>query len=156
AQGNAALGVREGKTVGDTEIRIRGEAEKLGPIAPRGFLSVVDVPPASKINPKQSGRLELAEWLNSPRNPLTPPVMANRVWHHLFDSGLVSSVDNFGVTGNLPSHPELLDHLAMQFMRDGWSVKKLVRTVVLSRVYQLSSIADCGLRIADSKDDLSS
>src|SRR5262249_57205595 len=98
AQGNAALGVREGKTVGDTEIRIRGEAEKLGPLAPRGFLSVVDVPHAPRINPKQSGRLELAEWLTSPRNPLTPRVLANRVWHHLFGRGLVRSVDHSRVT----------------------------------------------------------
>jgi cytochrome c553 len=139
AHGRAALGVREAKTVGDTEVRIRGEAEKLGPIAQRGFLSVVDVPGTAPINPQQSGRLELAEWLTSPRNPLAPRVMANRIWHHLFGRGLVSSVDNFGVTGDRPSHPELLDYLAAQFMRDSWSVKKLVRRVVLSRAYQLSS-----------------
>ena len=65
--------------------------------------------------------------------------MVNRVWQHLFGRGLVSSVDNFGVTGDVPSHPELLDHLAAQFIRDGWSVKKLVRTMVLSRAYQLGS-----------------
>src|SRR5262249_11004924 len=141
AHGQAAFGVRDSKAVGDTEIRIRGEAEKLGPLAPRGFLSSVAVPNAPKINPKQSGRLELAQWLTSDQNPLTPRVMANRVWKHLFGRGLVSSVDNFGVTGDAPSHPELLDHLARQFMRDGWSVKKLVRTVVLSRTYQLSSVA---------------
>ena len=136
--GRAAFGVREAKTVGDTEIRIRGEAEKLGPVAPRGFLSVIDVPDAPKINARQSGRLELAEWLTRLRNPLTPRVMVNRVWHHLFGRGLVSSVDNFGVTGDLPSHPELLDFLAAQFMRDGWSVKRLVRSIVLSRTYGLS------------------
>ena len=139
ANGPVALGVRDAKTVGDTEIRIRGEAEKLGPVVPRGFLSVLDVPDAPKINPKQSGRLELAQWLTSPKNPLTPRVMVNRVWQHLFGQGLVSSVDNFGVTGDVPSHPELLDHLATQFVRDGWSVKKLVRTMVLTRAYQLGS-----------------
>jgi hypothetical protein len=141
AIGKVALGVRDAKTVGDTEVRVRGEAEKLGPIVPRGFLSVLQVPGAPKINPSQSGRLELAEWLASDQNPLTPRVMANRVWQHLFGQGLVKSVDNFGVTGDVPSHPELLDYLALRFVRDGWSVKKLVRQIVLSRAYRLGSEA---------------
>src|SRR5262249_48830246 len=97
AHGQAAFGVRDAKTVSDTEIRIRGEAEQPGPLVPRGFLSTVAVPNAPKIDPKQSGRLELAQWLTSDQNPLTPRVMANRVWKHLFGSGLVNSVDNFGV-----------------------------------------------------------
>ena len=71
------------------------------------------VPDAPTVNPSQSGRLELAQWLTSRQNPLTPRVMANRVWQHLFGQGLVKSVDNFGVTGDVPSHPELLDHLAI-------------------------------------------
>jgi Protein of unknown function (DUF1549)/Protein of unknown function (DUF1553) len=141
AKGKVAHGVRDSKEIGDTEVRVRGEAEKLGPIVPRGFLSVVPVPDAPKVNPKQSGRLELAQWLSSPKNPLTSRVMANRVWQHLFDQGLVKTVDNFGVNGDAPSHPELLDHLARGFIADGWSVKKLVRTVVLSRAYGLSSDA---------------
>jgi cytochrome c553 len=141
ARGEATLGARDSKAVGDTELRVRGEAEKLGPVVPRGFLSVLAVPDAPKINPVQSGRLELARWLTSEKNPLTPRVMVNRVWHHLFGAGLVASVDNFGVTGDVPSHPELLDHLAVRFVRDGWSVKKLVRAIVLSRVYQLGSDA---------------
>ncbi|HVR87428.1 MAG TPA: PSD1 and planctomycete cytochrome C domain-containing protein, partial [Planctomycetota bacterium] len=151
AHGQAALGVREAKTVGDTEIRIRGEAEKLGPVAPRGFLSVVDVPQAPKINPNQSGRLELAVWLTDPRNPLTSRVMVNRVWRHLFGRGLVSSVDNFGVTGDVPSHPELLDYLAAQFIQGRWSAKALIRTVVLSRAYRLSSGEQVS-RVAESAD----
>ena len=137
--GPVAMGVRDAKNIGDTEIRIRGEAEKLGPTVPRGFLSVLDFADAPKINPKQSGRLELAQWLTHEKNPLTPRVMANRVWKHLFGKGIVASVDNFGVTGDLPTHPELLDHLATRFAGDGWSVKKLIRTLVLSRTYQLSS-----------------
>jgi hypothetical protein len=137
--GKAALGVRDAKSIGDTEIRIRGEAEKLGPVVPRGFLSLLQFADQPKLNTAQSGRLELAEWLTSPKNPLTPRVMANRIWEHLFGQGLVRSVDNFGVTGDVPSHPELLDYLATQFVRDGWSVKKLVRQIVLSRAYQLSS-----------------
>ncbi len=134
-----ALGVREAKTVGDTEIRIRGEAEKLGPSVPRGFLSLLVVPDAPKINPTESGRLELAQWLTSAKNPLTSRVMVNRVWHHLFGQGMVASVDNFGTTGEAPSHLELLDYLADRFVHEGWSVKKLVRSLVLSRAYQLGA-----------------
>ena len=141
ATGHAALGVREAKIIGDTAIRIRGEAEKLGPTVPRGFLSVVPIPNQPSIDSAHSGRLELAQWLTSDKNPLTPRVMANRVWQHLFGRGLVGSVDNFGITGDTPTHPELLDYLARRFVRDGWSIKKLIRTLVLSRAYRLSSDA---------------
>jgi hypothetical protein len=134
-----ALGVREANEIGDTEIRIRGEAEKLGTVVPRGFLSVIRFPDQPTIDPKHSGRLELAQWLVSDRNPLTPRVLVNRVWQHLFGEGLVRSVDNFGTTGDVPSHPELLDHLAVGLVHDGWSVKRLVRRMVLSRAYRLGS-----------------
>ncbi|MBL8797005.1 MAG: PSD1 domain-containing protein [Planctomycetia bacterium] len=154
AQGRAALGVRDGKQIGDTQIRIRGEAERLGPSVPRGFLSLIDVPGAAPVNPQQSGRLELAHWLTSDKNPLTPRVLANRVWHHLFGSGLVRTVDNFGVTGDTPSHPELLDHLARQLVRDGWSIKRLVRSVVVSRAYQLSGDSEAALHLADPANRL--
>ena len=140
-RGYAIHGVREAKVIADTELRIRGEAEKLGPTVPRGFLTAFEVPGAAKVDPKQSGRLELADWLASPKNPLTARVAVNRVWQHLFGRGLVGTVDNFGVTGDKPSHPELLDHLASRFIRDGWSVKKLVRTIVLTRSYQLAADA---------------
>jgi hypothetical protein len=136
-----ALGVREAKIIGDTAVRIRGEAEKIGPTVPRGFLSLLSVPDAPKIAPNQSGRLELAQWLTNARNPLPARVMVNRVWHHLFGQGIVASVDNFGTTGEAPSHPELLDYLAVWFVREGWSVKKLVRSLVLTRAYQLGSEA---------------
>ncbi|MEK6261139.1 MAG: PSD1 and planctomycete cytochrome C domain-containing protein [Planctomycetota bacterium] len=139
AIGKVAFGVRDAKKIGDTEVRIRGEAEKLGPSVPRGFLGVLESLDQPQINPKQSGRLELAQWLTSEQNPLTSRVMANRIWQHLFRDGLVTTVDNFGVTGDTPSHPELLDHLARQFVQGGWSVKKLVRTVVLSHSYRLSA-----------------
>ncbi len=139
--GPLALGVRDAATVSDTELRVRGEAEKLGPLVPRGYLSMFEVPDAPAINPNQSGRLELAQWLTSKHNPLTPRVMVNRVWQYLFGQGLVTSVDNFGVTGDAPSHPELLDHLATRFIEHDWSIKKLVREIVLSRAYQLSSDA---------------
>ncbi|MDA0835576.1 MAG: DUF1553 domain-containing protein [Planctomycetota bacterium] len=140
--GPVALGVRDGSNVRDTEIRIRGEAEKLGPVVPRGFLTTIEVPNAPTISPGQSGRLELAEWLTSRDNPLTPRVMTNRVWHYLFGRGLVPSVDNFGITGDRRSHPELLDHLSQRFIDDGWSVKTLIRNIVLSRAYRLSADTD--------------
>jgi cytochrome c553 len=137
--GPVAYGVREGKTIADTQIRIRGEAEKWGPVVPRGFLTVVPPSLSAPIGSDRSGRLELAQWLTDPRNPLTSRVIVNRVWHYLFGRGLVQTVDNFGVTGDGPSHPELLDYLARRFVCDGWSIKRLVRTLVLCRTYGLSA-----------------
>jgi hypothetical protein len=137
--GYAIHGVRDAKQIGDTNIRVRGEAELLGPVVPRGFLTAFAVPDAPALNPAQSGRLELAQWLTSDRNPLTPRVVVNRIWQHLYGEGLVKTVDNFGLTGDRPSHPELLDHLASQFLADGWSIKKTVRRLVLSRSYRLAS-----------------
>ena len=137
--GPVAIGVRDAKTVGDTEIRIRGEAEKLGPVVPRGFLALLDKTPSRPIEEGRSGRYELAKWLTDKSNPLTSRVAVNRVWQHLFADGLVRTVDNFGSTGDVPSHPELLDFLANKFVDEGWSIKKLVRYLVLTRTYQLSS-----------------
>ena len=85
---------------------------------------------------------QLAEWLTSPENPLTARVMVNRVWQHLFGQGIVRTADNFGATGERPTHPELLDHLAQRFMENDWSVKKLIREIVLSRVYALGTRVD--------------
>jgi cytochrome c553 len=159
--GPVAMGVREAKTIGDTELRIRGEAEKLGPTVPRGFLKLLDFPGAPKVDPKQSGRLELADWLTHKNNALTPRVMANRVWKHLFGAGLVASVDNFGVTGEKPSHPDLLDHLAIRFSSHlpkgegmAWSVKELIRTVVLTHAYQLGSETTAAHLAADPSNRL--
>jgi hypothetical protein len=112
------------------------------------------VPNAKPVNIEQSGRLELAYWLSSKENPLTSRVMANRVWQKLFGAGLVKSVDNFGVTGDTPSHPELLDHLAQQFVDGGWSIKKLVRSVVLTRTYQLASTETTAHRQIDPANRL--
>jgi hypothetical protein len=85
--------------------------------------------------------LQLAEWLTRPTNPLTARVMVNRVWQQLFGRGLVQTPNDFGVRGEKPSHPELLDFLAAEFMADGWSIKRLQRRIMLSRVYRLSSAA---------------
>jgi hypothetical protein len=128
----------------DVRLRIRGNPHRMAEAVPRGLLQVVSrtLPTAAErysISDEQSGRLQLAEWLTDKRNPLTARVFVNRVWHHLFGKGLVSTPDNFGTTGELPSHPELLDWLARQFMDDDWSVKRLVRRIVLSRTYQLST-----------------
>ena len=132
-----AMGVRDAKKIEDCKLNISGESKKLGPVVPRGFLSVIGG--SAQIDVKQSGRLELAQWLTSPQNPLTARVMVNRVWLHLFGEGLVSTPDDFGMSGERPSHPELLDHLASRFIREGWSIKKLIRSIVLSRTYQLST-----------------
>jgi len=132
-------GVRDAATIGDTSVRIRGVAENLGPAAARGFLSAFAVPGSPSIPADRSGRLELAAWLTSPDNPLTPRVIVNRIWARLFGTGIVSTVDNFGTTGDQPSHPELLDFLARRFVAEGWSVKRAVRRLVLSRTYRLDA-----------------
>ena len=90
---------------------------------PRGFPRVVAIADAPKVPPDRSGRLELARWLTHPDHPLTARVMTNRVWRHLFGTGIVSTVDNFGFSGERPSHPELLDHLAVRFVAGGWSLR---------------------------------
>jgi cytochrome c553 len=154
ARGLAVHGVREGKAIADTEVRIRGEAERLGPTVPRGFLTTFKVPDAPTISPQESGRLELAQWLSSAQNPLTARVAVNRVWQHLFGDGIVTTVDNFGVKGDTPSNPELLDHLAQEFIHDGWSVKTLIRQIVLSHAYQLSGDVPSGYRDIDPADRL--
>lgn len=139
------MSVQEDTATGDIPVHFRGSVHTLGDKVPRGFLQVATYgkPPAIPAN--ESGRRELGEWLASPSNPLTARVMANRVWHWLFGSGLVRTVDNFGTTGEEPSHPELLDYLAVRLVEQGWSIKKLVREIVLSRAYQLNSAAVGGI-----------
>ena len=133
-----AMAVEDNPEPEDCRINQRGNARQLGDIVQRGFLST-----ASKSKPRitagASGRLELAAWIASDDNPLTARVFVNRVWHHLFGTGLVRSVDNFGVGGERPTHPELLDYLAIRFIEQGWSTKKLIRQIVLSRAYRMSS-----------------
>ncbi len=154
ARGFAVHGVRDSKQIGDTELRVRGEAEKLGPPVPRGFLTAFEVKDSKPVNAMESGRRELAEWLTSPNNPLTARVFVNRVWAKLFGHGIVSTVDNFGTTGDTPTHPELLDHLAGRFVADGWSVKKLVRTLVLTRTYRQSGDATAEAKKLDPENKL--
>ncbi len=122
----------------DLNVFIRGSANNLGKLVPRRFVQVL-----SNENPKPfkngSGRLELARSIASRKNPLTARVMVNRVWQHHFGEGLVDTPSNFGKTGSLPSHPELLDDLAVWFMDQGWSMKKLHRLIMLSATYQQDS-----------------
>jgi hypothetical protein len=135
-----AMGVKEGKLT-DCQVAIRGESKNLGERVPRGLLTVASISPPPRINPSQSGRLELAQWLVRPDNPLTARVAVNRIWLHLFGQGIVKTPDNFGALGEKPSHPELLDWLAVRFIENGWSTKKLIKEIVLSRTYQLSNAA---------------
>jgi cytochrome c553 len=142
---------------GDEAVFIRGNPRTLGPTVPRRFLEAL---PSSALSThhsslRSSSRLALAAHIASKDNPLTARVYVNRVWHHLFGSGLVPSVDNFGLLGERPSHPQLLDHLATRFVRDGWSTKRLIRAIVLSRTYQMSSrSADDMADAADPTDAL--
>ncbi|MBN9122537.1 MAG: DUF1549 domain-containing protein [Planctomycetes bacterium] len=147
------MSVTEEKVIEDTKVHVRGNVHNLTEPAPRGFLTVAlhgNAPPVPK---DQSGRLQLAEWIASTNNPLTARVMANRVWHWLVGDGIVRTVDNFGTTGELPSNPELLDHLALAFQKD-WSVKKLVRYIVLSRTYRQSATGDAATLAADPENRL--
>jgi len=126
---------KEGKPA-DLKIHLRGNRHMLGAVAPRRFLQIIAGEGCPPLDTKQSGRLELAKWIASKDNPLTARVMVNRVWHHHFGTGLVATTDNFGVRGDRPSHPELLDWLAGEFVKSGWSVKKLHRLILLSATYQ--------------------
>lgn len=121
----------------DEKVFIRGNHKTLGVVAPRHFLSAIS---DRALNPKEgSGRLQLAQKMTAPNNPLTTRVAVNRIWHHLFGRGIVGSVDNFGVLGELPTHPELLDYLAKEFSADGQSMKRMIKRLVLTRTYRMSS-----------------
>lgn len=133
---DVAYGVSEAAPV-NVRIQQRGEPERLGDEVPRRFLEVLggETVPANA----GSGRKELADWLTRPTNPLTARVLVNRVWQWHFGQGLVTTPSDFGVRGEQPSHPELLDYLASEFMVQGWSMKWLHRQIMLSRTYQLAS-----------------
>jgi hypothetical protein len=138
-----ATGVREG-VPGNSPLLNRGELKDKGREVPRGVLTLLKTPDF-RVDPRHSGRLAVARWIASKDNPLAARVMVNRVWEHLFGQGLVSTVDNFGALGEEPTDPGLLDALAVRFMNEQkWSVKKLIRSIVLSRVYRLSSSHQAG------------
>ena len=120
----------------DSRLNVRGTYEDLGDVVPRGYLEVLAGPDLERSPPAGSGRLELAELIASPSNPLTARVFVNRAWHWVFGTGLVRTTDDFGHLGERPSHPELLDFLADWFVENGWSIKKLVRAMVESETFQ--------------------
>ena len=122
----------------DLPIYERGDVESPGTVAPRGWLQVLSRGEPAKFQ-QGSGRAELARCIADESNPLTARVIVNRVWGMLFGAPLARTTSNFGVMGDKPTHPELLDDLAIRFMRDGWSVKRLVRELVLSATYRQSS-----------------
>ncbi|MCH2060202.1 MAG: PSD1 and planctomycete cytochrome C domain-containing protein [Verrucomicrobiales bacterium] len=133
-----AMGVQDQSRPFEPTVLLRGEIEKPAQKVERGFPRVLcDEPVALPEN--SSGRLELARWLASRENPLTARVMVNRIWGKLFGSSIVTSENNFGSTGKAPSHPELLDYLAVKFMDKNWSIKSLLRQLVLTRTYRMSS-----------------
>ncbi|MFN0019136.1 MAG: PSD1 and planctomycete cytochrome C domain-containing protein [Pirellulaceae bacterium] len=148
-----AAGIAESGSPYNQPVFVRGDCERMGEAAPRRYLEVL----AKSTMPFQaagSGRLELAQRIASAENPLTARVMVNRVWHHLFGTGIVRTVDDFGHVGDLPSHPELLDFLATEFVDDGWSVKRLIRRLVLSRTFQLASAPTAAAKEKDPQNRL--
>jgi hypothetical protein len=122
----------------DVRVHLRGRYDRLGDLMPRRFPEVIRVssPP---VNVSGSGRKEFADWLTRPDHPLTSRVIVNRVWQHHFGEGLVRTPSNFGTLGEPPTHPELLDHLAAKFVREGWSFKKLHKYILLSATYRQAS-----------------
>ena len=131
-------GYKEAEKIKDLQVHIRGNKDDLGELAPRRFLHIL-----SAVEPEPfehgSGRLELADRIADPENPLTARVMVNRIWQHHFGQGLVRTPSNFGQLGERPTHPELLDYLAARFVESGWSMKAVHREIMLSSTYRLSS-----------------
>ena len=137
----AAMGASDAEKPRDARLLARGELSKPGESVQRGFPQVLTAAGTAPIR-SGSGRLELADWIASEDNPLTARVWVNRVWLHLFGQPIVATPDNFGASGSRPTHPELLDWLAVEFMDRGWSTKALVRELVLSHAYRMGSGAD--------------
>lgn len=136
----SAMSVTDGTVLTSLPIAVRGNHRNLGEAIPRSVPMVMLADGSTLTLPEnQSGRLQLAEWMASPQNPLTPRVIVNRIWRWHFGRGLVASTDNFGVLGDKPSNPELLDWLANHFATSGWSIKSLHRLIMLSNVYQMDS-----------------
>jgi hypothetical protein len=138
----------------DEHIFLRGNPKTVGPVVPRRMLSALASDRRSPTGAVGSGRLDLARRIADPTNPLTARVAVNRIWHHVFGRGLVASVDNFGALGDRPSHPELLDDLADRFVRDGWSIKRVVRELVLSRAFRMATTSPPEAEVADPDNRL--
>ena len=148
-----AIGVLDAKPQ-NCELAVGGDPYERGAAPHRGAMAIPSLPKLPPVAPGASGRLELANWITQPTHPLTSRVMVNRVWSHLFGKGIVRTVDDFGMTGSWPKNAELLDHLAVRFVVDGWSLKKLIRTIMLSRAYRLSSDANEAAMNVDADNDM--
>ena len=151
-----AHGLQEGGTpksayegIADARVHLRGRYDNLGEVVPRRFPEIL-----AKEIPKLtgSGRLQLARWIASPENPLTARVMVNRIWQHHFGDGIVRTPNNYGKLGSPPTHPELLDHLALEFIKSGWSIKAMHRAIMLSATWQQSTIPDPEVLRADPEN----
>jgi len=147
-----ACAIEDGDSV-EQKVFIRGDYNNPGEPAPRGFPAILaryDTKPSFAV----SGRVQLAEWLTQPGHPLTARVMVNRIWQWHFGEGLVRTPDNFGKMGERPTHPELLDYLAAQFVKNGWSIKAMHRMIMLSNAYGMSSVNQNIAEEADPDDRL--
>ena len=137
----------------DSPILVRGDISQPGDTVPRGLVEVL-LPEGEPLNiSKGSGRLDLAYFIASKDNPLTPRVMVNRIWQHLFGKGIVATPDNFGAKGMKPTNQPLLDYLAIRFIDTGWSVKTMIREIMLSRAYQMDSRTDAANYAADPDNE---
>ncbi len=132
-----AYAVGEGKPA-DAKVQQKGDPKNPGELVPRGFLQVLGGATLPQ-DETGSGRLELAQWLTDPKNPLTARVMVNRIWQHHFGLGIVQTPNDFGTRGKPPTHPELLDYLAARFVQSGWSIKAMHQLIMLSHAYQMAS-----------------
>ncbi|MBI3864541.1 MAG: DUF1553 domain-containing protein [Planctomycetia bacterium] len=122
----------------DDRVHVRGSPHKFGDVVPRRLTEAI-AGPDQPVSAKGSGRLELARRMVDPANPVLARVIVNRIWKHHFGEGLVATPDDFGNMGQPPTHPELLDYLATEFVKNGWSIKKLHRRLILSQTFQMSS-----------------
>ena len=134
-----AMAIADRDQPGDIHLAIRGVTHSKGELVPRGILRVAAWEDFPQISAAASGRLELARWIADSNNPLTARVVVNRIWYWLIGRGIVPTVDNFGSMGQPPSHPELLDHLATQFVNDGRSIKRLIQRILMSQTYRQRS-----------------
>jgi len=148
-----AYAVQDGAPA-DAALHLKGEPDRVGEKVPRRWLELFGASPVpAEVASRSSGRLQLAEWIADARNPLTARVIVNRVWQQHFGSGLVPTPSDFGVRGQLPTHPELLDWLASRFIADGWSIKKLHERILSSGTYQLASSAGSAVQLSADPDN---
>jgi cytochrome c553 len=149
-----AMGVQESAKIANLPIHLRGSHWTLGEEVPRRFPRAIAGDNQTPVPDGQSGRLQLAEWLTRADHPLTSRVMANRIWRGHFGRGIVPSMDNFGRLGEAPTNQPLLDWLALRFVEQGWSIKQMHRTIMLSSTYQMSSNYDAHAAEADPENTL--